>query len=238
MFLSVENRTLALTAGFVEGTFNVTLRALDSENSSGTGVLFVTVSYTPPNQRPRLEFNGTAIKAGTTLRIDLLKVVRDEEPSTLRWEVLSNNSLVTPSLEGGVLVLKAGKATSDARVLIRLKVHDRYNLSDESNATFTVKKVSGPADDGFPWLLAIAAVVALIAVLSILMFVLTRRRAPLILARPEPETPPAPPGTPVTAHPPSPAHMPPAEAPDDLPEAMPEDEVIQMDADRHRSLSA
>jgi hypothetical protein len=175
LVLEVAGRTLKVTAGSVEGMFNVTLKAFDSLNATGTGTLFVTVSYTPPNRPPRLSFNGSSITGGKILRIDLLKIVQDEEPSTLRWEVLANNSLLRTQITGNTLELAAGNPKTNAQVLVRLRVRDRYNLSDESNAIFTVKAVKGAAAEGFPVMWAVGAVVAIIAVLALVLLVLSRR---------------------------------------------------------------
>ena len=230
--LEVAGRTLRLIAGTVEGMFNVTLKAKDSQNFSGTGTLFVTILYTPPNQPPRLSLNGSTIPGGKTLHIDLLKHVADEEPSTLRWEVLTNNSLVTPVIEGSTLVLKAGNPKQDASVLIRLRVYDRYNLSDEANVIFTVNAVKETGGEGFPWLLAIAVVLTVIIVMVLLILLLTRRPSPA--ARPEPPAPaPRPVAPPPAAAVPAPLYM----APQPVRAAEPlvpsagvyDEEVIQMD---------
>jgi hypothetical protein len=231
--LEVAGRILRLTAGSVEGTFNVTLKAKDSQRSTGVAMLFVTVSYTPPNQRPRLFLNGTSILGGKTERIDLLKFVRDEEPSTLRWEVLANNSLLRTQILGNILELAAGNPKTDTQVLVRLRVHDRYNLSDEINAVFTVKAVKKTGGEGPPWLLAMAAVIAVIAVLAVLMFVLSRRSrgapAPVLKAPPL-SGPPARP-VPAGARAEAPVDNEPARPPEPpAPDLGPsDDEVIQMD---------
>ena len=225
--LEVAGRTLRLIAGTVEGMFNVTLKAKDSQNFSGTGTLFVTVSYTPPNQPPRLSLNGSTITGGKTLRIDLLQNVADEEPSTLRWEVLTNNSLLLPAIEGSTLVLKAGKPASDAQVLIRLRVHDRYNLSDEANVVFTVKAAKEAGGEGFPWLLA-AAVVITVLVMVLLIVLLTRRRTPA--AKPVPAPAPRPVEPPAAAAPPYLAPRPVRAAEPLTPySGADEEEIIQMD---------
>ncbi|MBM4248935.1 MAG: hypothetical protein FJ149_05795 [Euryarchaeota archaeon] len=186
--VEVEGRTLRLVAGTVEGTFNVTLRATDSEGFTGSAVMFVTVSYAPPNQAPRISLNGSTIAGGSTLRIDLLKHVSDEEPLTIRWTVLSNNTLLNATIEGNTLVLQAGKPRADAQVQLRLHVTDRYNLTDQAFVVFTVKAPKPAATGGFPWSLAIAAVVVVVLVLALAGLVLARRgvrRAPA--AEPEDE---------------------------------------------------
>jgi len=227
--LEVVNRNLTVAAGSVEGAFNVTLTAADSTGSAATGMLYVTVSYTPPNQRPQLAFNGTSITGGKKLLIDLLKVVRDEEPSTLRWEVVANNSLLRAQILGNNLELLAGNPKSSTQVQIRLRCTDRYNLSDEASAIFTVKPVKPAAGGEFPWAIVLVAVAAVIAVAALVMFAASRRKAP---ARPAfglaAERKPGPPAEPAPVKAPEPE--PPAPAPEALPaDGGFEDEIVQME---------
>jgi hypothetical protein len=236
LWLEVVNRTLTVTAGSVEGAFNVTLTATDTAGSTAIGQLVVTVSYTPPNQRPQLSFNGSTIKGGKTLRIDLLKLVRDEEPATLRWEALANNSLIRTQVTGNTLELAAGNPKSTALVMIRLRCTDRFNLSDEATAVFTVKPVKAAAGGEFPWALALAAVAAVIVVLVLMMLVLSRRKAsgPRPAPGPAPERrveqpkEPAPEKAPAALPAFAPGPPAPALQAAPAPEAF-DDEIIQMD---------
>jgi len=169
--VELSNRLLRLTAGSTAGAFTVTLKASDSKALKATGTLNVTVAPPPPSNPPKITLEGSTIKAGGGLRIDLFKHVTDEEPDSLRWEAVSNNTLVTATIENGkILVLTAGKIDQDTAVTVTLKVYDRYDLSDEVSPQFTVTAQGGGAGgEGLPWMLmigvlVIVSIVALVAV--------------------------------------------------------------------------
>jgi hypothetical protein len=169
-------RLLRLTAASTAGAYIVTLKASDSKALKATGTLNVTVAAPPPSNPPKITIEGSKIKAGGTMRIELLKHVTDEEPDNLRWEATSNNTLVTATIENGkVLVLTAGMIDKDTAVTIDLKVYDRYDLSDEVSPQFTVTaKGSGTGGDGLPWMVIIGFLV-IVAIVAIAVVAMTRR---------------------------------------------------------------
>ena len=180
--LELNNRTLRLTAGATAGQYTVTLRAFDSKGMKATGTLNVTLAPTPPSNPPKIILQGSTIKAGGSLRIDLSKHVQDEQPESLRWEVSSNTTLVTATIENGMtLVLVAGMTDQDAAVTITLRAYDPYELSDEVSIQFniTTREAVG-SEQAVPWMLIIGlvVVVAVVAVAAVAVMKRPRRSKP------------------------------------------------------------
>jgi hypothetical protein len=144
-----------------------------------TGTLDVTIAPTPPSNPPKITLQGATIKAGGSLRIDLSKHVVDEQPESIRWEVASNTTLVTATIENGnTLVLAAGMTDQDATVTITLRAYDPYELSDEATIPFNVTtRTAVTSGQTLPWMLIIAVtvIVAVVAVAAVVVMKRPRR---------------------------------------------------------------
>ncbi|MGQ9583743.1 MAG: hypothetical protein ACUVV6_09595, partial [Thermoplasmatota archaeon] len=186
--VNVTSRVLRLTAGQVEGNFIVELEATDSEGLSGLGELRVIVSSAPPNRPPVLSLNGSRLRSGERLRIELLKHVHDEEPASLRWEVESESALLSARLEGSSLVLDAGKVAAETTATVVVRVYDRANQSDETRIVFTLLPASASGADGAgAWLpMAIGALFVALALVTALALWARRRRGRPVASRQPP----------------------------------------------------
>jgi hypothetical protein len=173
--VELNNRTLRLTAGATAGQYIVTLKASDSKGMKATGTLNVTVAPTPPSNPPKITLQGSTIRVGASLRIDLSKHVQDEQPESLRWEVATNSSILTATIENGMtLVLAAGMTDHDAAVTVTLRAYDPYELSDEVSTQFNVTtREAVTSEQALPWMLIVGVVV--VAVLAVAAVAVIKR---------------------------------------------------------------
>ena len=180
--VELQNRSLRLTAGAAAGQYIVTLKAWNSKGMKATGALNVTVAPTPPSNPPKITLQGSTMRVGGSLRIDLSKNVVDEQPESLRWEVAVNNTLVTANIENGkTLVLGAGMTDQETTVAVTLRAYDPYELSDEVTIPFNITtREATTSEQGLPWMLIgiFVVIVAVAAVAAVAVMKRPRRSRP------------------------------------------------------------
>lgn len=180
LLVTLRNSTLFVTATDVNGSFTITLTATDSGGLSAKADLTVVVFSRPAplNKKPVLTIQGSSLRSGERLRIDLSRHVSDESPSTLRWAVSSESPLLTVRLEGTVLILDAGKVERETRAVVVVRVWDEFNLTDEARPVFTILPPGTAARGEEPrWILpALGIVVLLLLVLMIVALVWRGRK--------------------------------------------------------------